>query len=162
MEKLIEFIHSDLGLVIIAGLFTLLGTGLARLFEKSDQKKLSNQNKLEQYQKKIEELQIKLDLYEAVEQSVTGDYLFQKKTRTAICPICWPNNHKAIPIYEDTDTGKFICSCCKHTGIFNRAKVDRIDAENKAANDALLRTMYSFNGIGQDPGDFYDGHLHRF
>lgn len=159
MEKLIEFIHSDLGLVIIAGLFTLFGTGLGHLLKKGDQKKLSNQNKLEQYKKEIEELRIKLDLYEAVERSVTGDYLIQKKTQTAICPICWPNDHKAIPIYEDTDTGKFICSCCKHTGIFNRAKVNRIDAENKAASDALLRTMSS---IDQDPEDFYDGYLRRF
>lgn len=136
MENFLEFIHSDLGLVVIAGLFTLFGTGITifftRIFQAKDQKKLNAQQELEKCRKEIGELRKKLDVYEAVVRSETGDYLVQKESGAAICPICWPDRHKPIPIYEDSDTGKFTCSSCRHTGIFNRIKVLRIDAEKKS------------------------------
>lgn len=158
-----EFIHSDLGLVLIAGLFTLLGACLAvlltHIFEKNNQKKTNIQKELGKCQKEIGELRKKLDIYEAVEQSTTGDYLVQKESGMAICPICWPDRHKPIPIYEEGDTGKFVCSCCHHSGIFDKVKVQRINAENEADSKEFL---CSIRAINQDQGDFYEGLMHRY
>lgn len=165
MEKFIEFIHSDFGLVIIAGFFGLLGSGLTilfpRLFEKSDQKKSNIRDELEKCRKEIDGLRKELDLYEAVKQSATGEYLVQKETDMAICPICWPKIHKAIPIYEDSDTGKFTCGCCQHTGIFDRIKVERIKREDQAASDELWRSISRIQGIDHGDEDFYDSLPYR-
>lgn len=134
--------------ILLSGFFTILGGSigfvLSRIFANRDRKKANVQSELKKYQEEVINLRERLDAYEAVEGSATGDYLIQKKTGMAICPICWPNNHKAIPIFENRDTGKFKCSCCQHTGAFNRKTVEQIATDTRENRRVLLQTKIHF------------------
>ena len=127
------------------GVWTILAAAISSIltyrFSKKEQKKSESQKELENYRKEIKALQKRLETYEVVEQSPTGDYFVQKKTGMAICPICWPHSHEAIPIYEDIETGKFKCSYCKHVGIFNREKVQQLAIRPTISNEDYTRIL---------------------
>lgn len=103
-------------------------------------KKLDNEKALkaknEQLEKEIVELKTQLSKYEDVEKSTTGNYLILKETGMPICPVCWGNEHKAIPIYE-TANGRYYCSICKRYDTYSFNKVAENGRRYKQADEEI-------------------------
>lgn len=96
----------------------------------------------EEQSSEIESLKSRLDIYEATEPSQTGEFLVRKEAGEAICPICWRNDHKAIPIYGDAETGYYTCKKCKNTGVYNHELVRRLAFEQEQANREIWGSIY--------------------
>lgn len=105
--------------------------------------KQSDTNKDLQLQ--IESLKEKLAVYEDVEQSQSGDFFILKNSGRKICPICWSADHVPIPVFENNDTGYYICAKCEKSGVFDHVKVRRIAVEQSAAQEKLFECMSQFN-----------------
>ena len=95
--------------------------------------------------KENEDLRSRLEIYEATSSTQAGDFLVRKENGEAICPVCWRADHVAIPLYENGDTGHYICSKCGKTGVFNHQKVQRIQAEQEAAQQEFLDSINQLN-----------------
>ncbi len=126
-------------LLIIGGLIAYL---FGRLAHKKDRKESSSKA----LSAENADLKKRLELYEEVDQSKTGNYLIMKKTGQAICPVCWAKDHKAVPIYEN-DVGSYRCGGCGHYDDFDRVKHKAHDAEVKAKNDAYAKQINDFIGF---------------
>lgn len=163
---MVEFIHSNLGIAIVGGVCTLLSSLITifiqRLWAKKDSKKSSLQHKTEEYQEENTQLRKQLEIYEAVEQSTDGEFFVLKQKKMPICPICWTAEHKPFPIYEKEESGMFTCSHCKHKGIYNKIKVQKIRAEEQAASDSLLQAIAGIQGVDRGDDNFYGGYPRTF
>ena len=149
----IGFAGTILG-AIIGAIITVFAT---QYFTKKNSKEADIRSRLERALEENKNLKSRRDCYEAIEPATEGDFYLVKQTQEKICPVCWRDRHKAIPIYENTeaDVGYYVCSCCKNKGIFNRIKVQTIQAENEAATQEMWRNINRITGIDRDPyGNF--------
>ena len=128
----------------------LIKTIWGRFSKSSEQKKekiTDLENTITELENKVRSLQSELSQYNFVENGIDGEYLVHTKTSTKICPICWHNNKKTIPIFDD-GVGKYKCSVCHHEGIFNFNK----DKAEQARQAEFINTICNFNN------DIYDNY----
>lgn len=155
MEETLTWLSANLGTVIIPVICVFLTYALTVRHERKKDRAASNKA----LQKENEDLLSQLQIYEATSSSQTGAFLVRKKDNEPICPVCWRAEHKAIPIYENSDTGYYTCGKCGQTGIFNRKKVQQLDAERESFNQQLSDTMMTSPYPEQDSSDFYEHYL---
>ena len=136
MDQILTWLSSNLGSVIVPIVCVLLTYVLTVHHERKKDKAASNKA----LQKEIDDLRSRLKIYETTSFSQV-----RKENGEAICPVCWRADQVAIPLYENGDTGHYICSKCGKTGVFNHQKVQRIQAEQEAAQQEFLDSINQLN-----------------
>lgn len=124
---------------------TIIGCILTYILAIRSERKKSEATANKVLQEENEKLRSQLEIYEATSSSRAGDFLVRKVNGEAICPVCWRADHNAIPIYENNDTGLYICGKCGTKGIYSYSKAQRIKEENDAARKRLLDAMGTAN-----------------
>lgn len=123
--------------IISAIVGAAVGAVLTWLFAMRHERSKAKALASKELQKKIEELEERLRVYEDVEQATDGDYYLMKATGETICPTCWGAEHKAIPV-RDNGTGYYNCAHCSGSGVYSRRVVDEQEAKNTQALDTYL------------------------
>ena len=137
-----ELINNDFFIAIVCA---IIGVVISHFLTVRHERKKDSAASNKALQKENEDLRSRLEIYETTSFSQTGDFLVRKENGEAICPVCWRADHVAIPLYENGDTGHYICSKCGKTGVFNHRKVQRLQAEQKAAQQELLDSINQLN-----------------
>ncbi|MBP2659064.1 MAG: hypothetical protein H6Q69_2096 [Firmicutes bacterium] len=121
----------------IIGFFTKVIIEHVKKKKSSDAKIITDQqHTIEEQKNQILTLTGELDKYCLVQKSTVGDVWIQKKTNTIICPICWSNSQKPIPVFDSGD-GYYTCSKCNHTGIYSYNNVNAAQKNTERFIDAL-------------------------
>lgn len=145
LETIKKLFESNLFIAIVSA---IISHALTVRYERKKEKVASSKA----LQKENEDLRSKLDVYEATSSSQVGDFLVRKSSGEAICPVCWRADHVAIPLYENGDTGHYICSKCRKTGVFNYQKVQYLQAKQEAAQQEFFD---SINQLNQSRGSYW-------
>jgi|GEM_PF-4968926 len=155
-----QFISSNadaIGAIIaIAGIIgAIIGFFIKVIAERVTKKKSSDakiitdqQHTIEEQKNQILTLTDELDKYRLVQKATDGEVLIQKETNTRICPICWSDSQKPIPVFDGGD-GYYTCSKCKHKGIHSYAAVD-------AAKRRTEQFFDEINAINQQHNDHFN------
>ena len=141
-EVIKSLFESDLFIAIASAVIGAVASHFLTVHHERKKDKAASNKAL---QKQLNDLRSRLEVYETTSSSQAGDFLVTKENGEAICPVCWRADQVAIPLYENGDTGHYICSRCGKTGVFNLQKVQRIQAEQEAAQQEFLDSINQLN-----------------
>ncbi len=98
--------------------------------KKTDDAYITLQEKYDILEGKYDVAKSRIDEFEAIEFVPNSDYYILKATRQTICPICWSNSKKVIPV-RDNGTGFYHCGNCKAHGVYSQDIVDKNTREQE-------------------------------
>lgn len=160
MSELWTFISENadaLGVVfafatLIGGIIGFFIRTILGCFSKSSKQKKEKTTELqkiiEDLKNKTHSLESELAQYHDVVKGEDGDYLLQTKTSMKICPICWYNSNKTIPVFDD-GFGKYKCSVCHSEGIYDLSKHNAEQARQDQLDNAIFGINYNFKDYYQ-------------
>ena len=114
----------------IRWIFDLKSTHISDL--KKDNSNLKVEN--ERLRNRVAELESEIKSCNKIEQiessfskSTNGEYLIYKDMN--ICPKCWYDEHKTIPIH-DLENGYYACPKCNCKGIYDKSILEKINQDD--------------------------------
>ncbi len=89
-------------------------------------------------------LKSRIEEFEEVEHPQNVDYYILKSTNQTICPICWGNDKKIMPV-RDNGSGYYHCGNCRAHGVFNQNVIYQHEQERIHTN-SQYDDFFNYNG----------------
>ena len=130
-----ELINNDFFIAIVCA---IIGVVISHFLTVRHERKKDSAASNKALQKENEDLRSRLEIYETTSSSQAGDFLVTKENGEAICPVCWRADQVAIPLYENGDTGHYICSRCGKIGVSITKRYSEFKQNRKLLNKNSL------------------------